>query len=99
MLVHVVLFNLEAGMSAEELANFEKDLNALATIPSARRCYIGKPASTEPRPVVQTDWDYMLTVVVDDIAGHDSYQAHPIHQAFVESHKRHFAQVRVFDAE
>lgn len=99
MLVHTVLFNLVPGMSAAEKAGFEKDLNALATIPVAKHCYIGTVAETEKRPVVQTDWDYMLTVIVDDVAAHDAYQSHPTHLAFVANQKQFFQQIRVFDGD
>lgn len=99
MLVHTVLFNLVPDMSDSEKAEFEKDLNALATIPVAKHCYIGTVADTEKRPVVDTSWDYMLTVIVDDVASHDEYQAHPTHQTFVTNQKKFFKQVRVFDGD
>ncbi|MBK1878921.1 Dabb family protein [Pelagicoccus mobilis] len=99
MLVHTVLFNLTPGMSDEQVAAFEKDLNSLATIDVAKACYIGKVADTAKRPVVQTDWDYMLTVIVENVADHDIYQDHPTHHAFIANQKQFFGQVRVFDCE
>lgn len=99
MLVHTVLFNLTPGMSDEQVAAFEKDLNALTTIDVAKACYVGKVADTAPRPVVQTDWDYMLTVVLEDVAAHDVYQDHPTHHAFIANQKQFFGQVRVFDGD
>ncbi len=99
MLVHTVLFNLTPGMSDEQVAAFEKDLNSLATIDVAKSCYIGKVADTAKRPVVQTDWDYMLTVILENVADHDIYQDHPTHHAFIANQKQFFGQVRVFDGE
>lgn len=99
MLVHNVLFNLAPGMTADQVAAFETDLATLAQIDSARHCYIGKVADTEKRPVVQTDWDYMLTVIVDDVASHDAYQDHPIHHEFIARQKQFFGKVRVYDAQ
>ncbi|MBC2605860.1 Dabb family protein [Pelagicoccus albus] len=99
MLVHIVLFNLTPGMSDEQVAAFEKDLNSLATIEVAKACYVGTVSDTAKRPVVQTDWDYMLTVVLENVADHDLYQQHPTHQAFIANQKQFFGQVRVFDAD
>ena len=99
MLVHTVLFNLAPGMTEEQVSAFEKDLSSLATIASAKQCFVGKLADTAKRPVVQTDWDYMLTVILDDVAAHDAYQDDPIHHAFLAKQKQFFGQVRVFDGE
>ena len=99
MLVHVVLFNLKSDMTDEQVAAFERDLMAMSKIEHACSFHVGKVAGTEKRPVVQTDWDYMLTVVVDDVAAHDAYQAHPIHKEFVKNQQPFFERVRVFDGE
>lgn len=99
MLVHTVLFNLTPGMSDEQVAAFEKDLATLGTIDVAKACYIGKVADTEKRPVVVTDWDYMLTVILENVADHDIYQDHPIHHAFIANQKQYFGKVRVFDGQ
>ncbi len=86
-------------MSGEQVAAFEKDLNSLKTIDVAKACYVGKLADTAKRPVVQTDWDYMLTVILENVADHDIYQDHPTHHAFIANQKQFFGQVRVFDGE
>lgn len=99
MLVHTVLFNLTPGMSTEEISKFERDLATLATIEVAKGAYIGKVADTGKRPVVQTDWDYKLTVMLENVSDHDIYQDHPIHHAFVANQKQFFGQVRVFDSD
>ncbi len=99
MLSHVVLFNLVPGMTADQIAAFEEDARALARIETVRHFHFGKLAGTEKRPVIQTDWDYMLTVLLDDLAGHDAYQVHPLHLAFATQQRQFFAKVRIFDAE
>lgn len=99
MLVHTVLFNLTPGMTAEQKAAFEKDLRSLSEIKHAESVYVGTISETAKRPVVQTDWDYMLTVLVKDIAAHDAYQDDPIHHEFIARQKQFFGQVRVFDAD
>lgn len=99
MLSHVVLFNLAPGMTADQIAAFEKDARSLAQIETVRHFHFGQVAGTEKRPVIQTDWDYMLTVLLDDLAAHDVYQDHPVHLAFIARQKQFFGKVRVFDAE
>lgn len=99
MLVHIVLFNFAPGMTEEQKATFAADARGLARVDTVRQLYVGSPADTERRPAVARDYDCALTVVFDDVAGHDAYQSHPIHLEFVERNKRYFARVRVFDAE
>lgn len=86
-------------MSDEQVAKFEADLNSLKTIEVAQACYVGKLADTAKRPVVMTDWDYMLTVVLEDVAAHDIYQDHPTHHAFIANQKQFFERVRVVDGD
>ncbi len=86
-------------MSAEQIAAFEADANALSKIETVRSLHIGKPAATPHRPVIQTDYDYNLTVVLDDVDGHNLYQDHALHHDFVANQKAFFTQVRVFDSE
>lgn len=98
MLVHAVRFWLLPDLSAERRAAFRAGLESLRAIPTVRQLHIGTPAPVPPRPVVETDYSYALTVLFDDVAGHDIYQAHPVHQAFVANHKADWTKVAVFDA-
>ena len=86
-------------MTAEQQTAFEADANALAKIETVSTLHIGRPASTLQRAVSQSDFDYKLTVIFDDIAGHDIYQDHAIHHEFIDRQKAFFATVRVFDSE
>lgn len=99
MLVHTVLFNLSPEMTAEQRAAFEADVRAMAQVETVRHLFLGKPAATPQREVIFKDFDYKLTVIVDDVAGHDVYQDHPLHHQFVANQKGFFVKVRVFDSE
>ncbi len=99
MLSHVVLFNLAPNMTPAQIAAFEKSARTLGGIKEVRHFHFGRIAGTEKRPVIQTDWDYMLTVLLDDLAAHDAYQVDPIHLEFIATQKQFFGKVRVYDAE
>lgn len=97
MLTHVVIFWLDPQLPAADLALFKTDLDGLGAIPGVRQCLTGAPAPTPERPVIETGYHFGLTVVLDDVAAHDTYQEHPIHQAFVERWKTHFKKIQVYD--
>ena len=97
-LMHVVYFWLDPELTAEQTEEFLTDLRGLANVPTVRRLWVGKPAATPSRGVVDNSFDYSLVVWFDDVAGHDAYQAHPIHLAFVEAQEAKFARVRVRDS-
>jgi len=97
MLVHSVYFWLKPDLSEDARAAFRLGLESLAGIDGAAAVYIGTPAATAERPVVERSYDYGLTVVVPDVAGHDAYQADPIHQAFVERFKPYWTRIMVTD--
>ncbi len=99
MLVHTVLFNLNPEMNAEQRAAFEADARALGKIEVVRQIHLGKPAATPPRDAVKSDYDYMLTVIVDNVRDHDIYQDHQLHHRFVARHKEFFIKIQVFDAD
>ncbi len=98
MLVHSVRFWLRSGISSEDRDRFRWGLESLAGIPDVRQLFVGRPAATPPRPVVEADYDFALTVVLDDVASHNRYQDHPLHQAFVREFQPLWTRVAVFDA-
>ena len=99
MLVHTVLFSLVEGISEDDTVAFEAGLRSLAGIENAREVFVGRPAPVADRPVLMKDYDFALTVILADVAQHDAYQAHPLHQAFLANFKKFFARVRVLDAQ
>jgi len=99
MLIHVVLFQLKDELSATEREDFRLGLESLMRIPSAVGVYVGTPASTPERPVIVKDYDFALTVVLPDLEAHDNYQAHELHQKFLQDFKPFWKSVRVIDAD
>jgi hypothetical protein len=60
--------------------------------------YIGKPAATSARPVIDATYSFALVVVLEDIAAHDAYQEDPLHKDFVNRFASHWDHVRIYDA-
>ena len=98
MFVHNVLFWLKKDLTKAERAAFVKGIKMLAALPSVRNSFIGKPAKTD-RPIIDRTYSYGLTVVFDDLAGHDAYQIHPDHLKFIEKNKAKWAKVKIYDFE
>jgi hypothetical protein len=95
MLVHTVYFWLKPGV---DRAAFRRQAETLAGIPGLTACHIGTPAPTPARPVIDASYDVALTTVMADLAAHDAYQVHPLHQAFLASCKEQWSRVQVYDA-
>jgi hypothetical protein len=98
MLVHHVLFWLKTDLSADQKALFVEKLNALSGIESLKLFKVGTPASTD-RPVIDRSYSYSLLTLFDDMAGHDVYQVHALHQDFLNHCKTLWDKVVIYDAE
>lgn len=96
-MAHTVYFWLKDGLTQEELSSFETGVQQLEKAPTVRRIFVGKPAATPSRGVVDNSFDYSLVLWFDDVAGHDAYQVSPTHLKFVEDHEAKFDVVKVFD--
>src|SRR3954466_9265209 len=96
MLVHAVYFWLKPDLKAEEIRKFETDAKALLKIPSVVHGWVQKPASTD-RPVIDRSYSYALVVVFKDMAGHDIYQDHPIHDVF-RANSAMWTAVKIYDS-
>ena len=99
MLVHSVFFWLKPECTQEELAAFRKGLDSLQGIESAEAMYVGEPAATPERPVIDASYTFGLTVLLESMAAHDVYQAHPLHQAFLSEFASYWDKVQIYDAE
>jgi hypothetical protein len=99
MLVHTVYFWLKEGLSDQDKAQFRAGVQTLAEIESTTSTFIGKPATTEPRPIIDRSYDLGLTVVLEDLAAHDEYQADPIHLKFIEDCAHLWDRVKIYDAD
>lgn len=97
MFTHIVLFWLKPGTPDSARQQLLADCRTLLTqIPAVRQLWAGPPAMT-PRPVVDNSYALGLTVILDDAAGHDSYQVHPLHLEFAARNKAHWERVQVYD--
>ena len=99
MLVHNVYFWLKEGLSDEEKAQFRAGVETLAEIQSSTQTFIGGPACTEPRPIIDRSYDLGLTVVLQDVSAHDEYQVDPIHLKFVDECGHLWERVQIYDSE
>lgn len=96
MFIHTVYFWLRRDLSPAERASFAQGVQSLARLPSVRYGWVGTPADTD-RPVIDRTYDVGLTTVFDDKAGHDAYQEHADHLAFIANHSAKWIRVVVYD--
>lgn len=99
MLAHTVYFWLKEDLSAGNIAAFRAGLESLAAIPSVTGIYVGAPAPVPVRPVIDNTFSFGLTVLFPDMAAHDAYQDHPLHQGFLERFSGYWTKVLVYDAQ
>ena len=97
MVIHQVFFWLKHKDSKEDKAMLQKGLQSLKAISEVKQLYIGTPASTIQRDVIDSSYSFSMIMFFDDIAGQDAYQIHPLHEAFVEQHKHLWNRVVVYD--
>ncbi len=98
MFVHTVYFWLKPDVKPEDIQRFEEKANAMLKIPCIIHGWLGKPAQTS-RPVIDSSYSYALVVTFKDLAGHDAYQIHPVHNDFRESCSMLWGQVKIYDSE
>ena len=99
MLVHTVYFWLKPELTAAQRADFRRGVESLSGIKAAEKIYVGTPAKTEKRPIIDDSYSVALTVLCKDVAAHDAYQVDPIHLVFVNSFKTFWTRVQIYDAE
>jgi Stress responsive A/B Barrel Domain len=98
MLVHTVYFWLKPELTPAQRADFRRGVESLAGIKAVEKVYVGAPAATERRPIIDASYSVALTVVCKDVAAHDAYQVDPIHLAFVNAFKTFWTRVQIYDA-
>ena len=97
-IIHHVFFWLKNPSSQEDLKKLLSGLQTLKKIKSVRKLYIGVPASTEKRDVVDNSYHASELMFFDDLAGQQVYQDDPIHKKFVEDCSHLWEKVIVYDA-
>lgn len=97
MFIHTVYFWLNEGTPEAAREQLVHDCRTLlAQVPTVRQLWAGPPAGT-PRDVVDNSYGVGLTVILDDAAGHEVYQDHPLHLEFIERNREHWLRVQVYD--
>lgn len=98
MLIHSVFFYLREDLSAAQRAEFlHEGLEPLGKL-GMEGFYVGTPAPVTRRPLVDSSYTFAMTCMFKDVASHDAYQAHPVHQAFVSRFKTCWVRVQIYDA-
>jgi len=97
MFIHTVYFWLKPDAPSTARDQLESDCDEyLGAIPGVKFLFTGTPAGTD-RPVVDNSYAVGITVVLEDSAGHDVYQTHPLHLDFIARNKTNWAKVQVYD--
>lgn len=97
MIAHHVLFWLKADITEEQKTAFRNSLATLENIEVVKTFHLGTPAPIE-RAVVDTTYTFSLLLIFEDMAGHDVYQVHPLHKAFLDEFRVFFDKVVIYDA-
>ncbi len=99
MHLHNVLFWLKPELTDGDRDAFYAGIESLYDIDDAEDVFIGFPAATPKRPVIDDSYDVGLTVLLADVEAHDRYQEHPIHKAFLDTFRSYWTRVLVYDFE
>lgn len=94
---HHVFFWLKRAGNAEDRTKLVSGLRTLAVIPQVRELYVGVPAGTEQRDVVDASFDVSEVMLFDTVADQKAYQDHPVHLAFVAACSSLWRKVVVYD--
>lgn len=97
-LVHTVYFWLKDSATETDRTEFLKELEKLKAIEQIDHGWIGVPAATAARGVVDGSYDFSITFVFNSVAAEHEYQVHPIHKKFVETNENLWEKVQVYDA-
>jgi hypothetical protein len=97
MLIHSVYFWFKADADPAVVARFEEGLRRLTAIPDIQSAHFGRPETTPKRPVIDDSYDWALIEIFQDLAAHDRYQVHEIHQQFLQEFSGFWEKVQVYD--
>lgn len=95
--IHQVFFWLKNRGSVADRKKLAEGLQKLSAIPEIQRLYVGFPASTEKREVVDNGWDVSELMFFTDLAAQKTYQDHSLHQAFIKEYAHLWEKVVVYD--
>lgn len=93
-MIHQVFFWLNDGVDVQD---FIKEASALGKCKSVDKFYIGTPAPTEARDVVDHSYQVACTLFFKSIEDQNTYQVDPLHLEFIERNSNKWSAVRVYD--
>ena len=96
-IIHHVFFWLKNPDSKEDRDKLIAGLQSLRKIKVIRQLYIGLPASTEKRDVVDNSYQVSELMFFDNLADQKAYQDDPVHQKFVADCSHLWEKVVVYD--
>jgi len=103
MIAHVILFKPKHGLTAEQRQNILAGLRAAASsIPTIRSMRVGRRirhGHPGYEQLMREDFEYMVIVEFDDLAGLTAYLAHPRHQAIGQHFTMSSAAALAYDYE
>jgi len=97
VLVHSVYFWFKPDADPAVVAAFESGLTRLTAIPDVLTAHFGRPERTPNRAVVDESYAWALIEIFPDLAAHDRYQEHLIHQEFLREFSGSWQRVQVYD--
>ncbi len=93
-MIHQVFFWLHDG---QDPADFKKEAAVLGKCKTVGDFYIGTPAPTEARDVVDHSYQVSCTLFFDSIEDQNYYQTDPMHLAFIDKNSTKWEKVQVYD--
>lgn len=96
-IVHHVFFWLKNPSSKDDLNKLLAGVRKLKKIKTVRQLYVGVPASTEKRDVVDNSFHVSELMFFDDLESQKAYQDDPIHKKFIEDCSHLWKKVIVYD--
>lgn len=97
MLIHSVYFWFKPDADPAVVARFEEGLRKLTAIPDIQTAHFGRPELTPKRPVIDDSYAWGLVETFADLAAHDRYQVHALHQQFLQDFSATWQKVQVYD--
>lgn len=96
--IHHVFFWLK-NPSTDTKQKLTAGLETLRQIKTVKKLYIGVPASTEKRDVVDNSFHVSELMFFDNLADQQAYQDDPIHKKFVADCSHLWEKVIVYDVQ
>ncbi|GHB43938.1 Dabb family protein [Mongoliitalea lutea] len=93
-MIHQVFFWLNQEVDVQE---FIQEAQILSRIDTVKRFYIGTPAATVERDVIDSSYSIACTFFFDSVADEQKYQVDPQHLAFIERNSNKWSKVVVYD--